>query len=30
MRKTLNQIQTQEQGHGKMISDYMKANSMYM
>ena len=30
MRKTLNHIQTQEQGHGKMISDYMKANSMYM
>lgn len=29
LRQTLNQIQTQEQGHGKMIYDYMKTNAMY-
>lgn len=29
LRKVLNDIQSEEQGHGKMIFDYMKANSMY-
>ena len=29
LRNTLNHIQTEEQGHGKMIYDYMKANNMY-
>lgn len=29
LRNALNQIQTQEQNHGKMIYDYMSANSMY-
>lgn len=28
-RRVLNQIQTDEQNHGKMIYDYMQANSMY-
>ena len=28
-RKVLNHIQGEEQGHGKMIYDYMKANHMY-
>ena len=29
LRNTLNQIQKEEQNHGKMIYDYMSANSMY-
>lgn len=29
VRSVLNQIQTQEQAHGKAIYDYMKTNSMY-
>lgn len=29
IRKTLNHIQSEEQGHGKMIYDYMSANHMY-
>ncbi len=28
-RNTLNHIQKEEQGHGKMIYDYMAANNMY-
>jgi hypothetical protein len=28
-RQALNHIQGEEQQHGKMIYDYMKANSMY-
>ena len=28
-RKVLNHIQGEEQGHGKMLYDYMKANHMY-
>jgi len=28
-RNVLNHIQKEEQGHGKMIYDYMQANSMY-
>ena len=28
-RKLLNHIQAEEQGHGKMLYDYMKANHMY-
>ena len=28
-RNYLNSIQKQEQNHGKMIYDYMSANSMY-
>ena len=29
VRDTLNHIQKEEQSHGKMIYDYMKANNMY-
>ena len=29
LRNTLNQIQKEEQNHGKMIYDYMSTNSMY-
>jgi hypothetical protein len=29
IRKALNHIQSEEQGHGKMIFDYMAANHMY-
>ena len=29
LRTALNHIQTEEQGHGKLIYDYMKANGMY-
>lgn len=29
LRNTLNHIQKEEQGHGKMIYDYMAANGMY-
>lgn len=29
MRQVLNHIQSEEQQHGKMIYDYMQANSMY-
>lgn len=29
IRTVLNHIQKEEQGHGKMIYDYMQANSMY-
>ena len=29
IRQTLNHIQGEEQGHGKMIYDYMAANHMY-
>lgn len=29
LRNTLNHIQKEEQSHGKMIYDYMSANSMY-
>ncbi len=29
LRNVLNHIQTEEQKHGKMIYDYMQANSMY-
>lgn len=29
LRKALGHIQSEEQSHGKMIYDYMKANSMY-
>ena len=29
IRQTLNHIQGEEQGHGKMLYDYMKANHMY-
>ena len=29
VRKTLNHIQKEEQDHGKMLYDYMKANGMY-
>ena len=29
LRAALNHIQTEEQGHGKMIYDYMSANAMY-
>ena len=29
LRKVLNHIQTEEQGHGEMIYKYMQANSMY-
>ena len=29
LRGTLNHIQKEEQNHGKMIYDYMKANNMY-
>ena len=29
VRKLLNHIQGEEQGHGKMLYDYMKANHMY-
>ena len=29
LRKVLNHIQTEEQGHGEMIYKYMEANSMY-
>ena len=29
VRSTINHIQKEEQEHGKMIYDYMKANSMY-
>ena len=29
VRSVLNQIQKQEQEHGKAIYDYMKTNSMY-
>ncbi|MBQ7549155.1 MAG: spore coat protein [Clostridia bacterium] len=29
LRDTLNHIQKEEQGHGKMIYDYMAANGMY-
>ncbi len=29
LRDALNHIQKEEQGHGKMIYDYMSANSMY-
>lgn len=29
LRSALNHIQKDEQGHGKMIYDYMKANNMY-
>ena len=29
VRRALNHIQSEEQGHGKMIYDYMKTNSMY-
>ena len=29
IRKTLNHIQSEEQGHGKMIYDYMSTNHMY-
>lgn len=29
LRQTLNHIQTEEQGHGDQIYQYMKANSMY-
>ena len=28
-RQVLNEIQTQEQNHGKQLSDYMQANGMY-
>ena len=29
LRKVLNTIQSEEQGHGKAIYDYMSANAMY-
>lgn len=29
MRNTLNHIQKEEQGHGKMVYDYMQTNGMY-
>ncbi len=29
LRKALNDIQTEEQGHGKALYDYMSVNSMY-
>ena len=29
LRDVLNHIQTEEQGHGKAIYDYMSTNSMY-
>lgn len=29
LRKVLNEIQSEEQGHGKALYDYMAANSMY-